>query len=82
MASTHPCRQKMSQVKPAIYALNYSASTYSPKECLNIDFFGPFPDKGYLMVIIYTFTRWVEIYPTPDVSAKSACGSLLKHFCR
>ena len=77
-----PCCQKMSQVKPAIHALNYTTSTYSPMECLNIDFIGPFPDRGYLLVIICTFTRWVEIYPTPDASAKSACESLLKHFGR
>lgn len=77
-----PCCQKMSQVKPAINALNYTTSTYSPMECLNIDFIGPFPDSGYLLVIICTFTRWVEIYPTPDASAKSACDSLLKHVGR
>jgi hypothetical protein len=35
-------------------------------ECLNIDFVGPFPDDGYVFVIIDTFTRWVELYHTPD----------------
>lgn len=77
-----PCCQKMSQIKPAIRALHYTTSTYGPMECLNIDFIGPFPDRGYLLVIICTFTRWVEIYPTPDASAKSACDSLLKHVGR
>ena len=42
-----PCCQKMSQVKPAIQALSYTTSTYSPMECLNMDFIGPFPDGGY-----------------------------------
>ena len=77
-----PCCQKLSQVKPAIHALSYTTSTYSPMECLNIDFIGPFPDSGYLLVIICTFTRWVEIYPTADASAKSACEALLKHVGR
>ena len=77
-----PCCQKKSQIKSAIRALHYTTPTYGPMECLNIDFIGPFPDRGYLLVIICTFTRWVEIYPTPDASAKSACDSLLKHVGR
>jgi hypothetical protein len=31
-------------------------------ECLNIDFVGPYPDGGYILVIIDTFTRWVELF--------------------
>jgi transposase InsO family protein len=33
-------------------------------------------------VIIDTFTRWVELYHTPDATALSAAQSLLKHFGR
>ena len=51
-------------------------------ECLNIDFIGPFPDQGYILVIVDTFTRWVELYHTIDATASSAAERLLKHFSR
>ena len=41
-----PCCQKMSAMKYPINAYRYTTSTYKPMECLNIDFIGPFPDKG------------------------------------
>ena len=75
-----PCCQKMSHIRPPIKALRYTTSTYRAMECLNIDFVGPYPDKGYLLVVIDTFTRYVSIYPTPDATAKSALSGLLKHF--
>ena len=46
-------------------------STYTSLECLNRDFIGPFPDKGYILVIVCTFTRWVELYATADATALS-----------
>ena len=51
-------------------------------ECLNIDFIGPFPDGGHVLVIIDTFTRWVELFHTKDASALSAASCLVKHFGR
>ena len=51
-------------------------------ECLNIDFIGPFPDKGYILVIVDTFTRWVELFATPAATAETACTSLVTHFGR
>ncbi len=51
-------------------------------ECLNIDFICPFPDGGYILVIVDTFTRWVELFPTPDATAASAAQALLQHFGR
>jgi hypothetical protein len=51
-------------------------------ECLNIDFIGPFPDKGYILVMIDTFSRFVELYATPDATAKSACTALVEHVGR
>jgi hypothetical protein len=46
-------------LKIPIHAHGFSTSTYIPMECLNIDFIGPFPDGGYVLVIFDTFTRWV-----------------------
>ena len=51
-------------------------------ECLNIDFVGPFPDGGYVLVIIDTFTRWVELFYTIDATAVSTANCLLQHFGR
>jgi transposase InsO family protein len=69
-------------LKIPIHAHGFSTSTYTPVECLNIDFIGPFTDGGYVLVIIDTFTRWVELYHTKDASALSAAQRLLKHFGR
>ena len=61
-----PCCQKMDMLKIPIHAHGFTTSTYTPMECLNIDFIGPFPDQGYILVIVDTFTRWVELYHTTD----------------
>ena len=75
-----PCCQKMSHIKVPINAIRYTTSTYKSMECLNIDFVGPFPDSGYLLVVICTFSRYVCIYPVKDATAKSASSGLLQHF--
>jgi RNase H-like domain found in reverse transcriptase/Integrase zinc binding domain len=59
-----PCCQKMSLLKIPIAARAFTTSMYTPMECLNIDFIGPFPDGGYILVIVDTFTRWVELFAT------------------
>ena len=73
-----PCCQKMSMLKIPIHAHDFSTSTYTPMECLNIDFIGPFPDGGYVLVIIDTFTRWVKLFPTKDCTAVTTANCLLQ----
>ena len=70
----------MNMLKIPIHAHGFTTSTYTPIECLNIDFISPFPDQGYILVIVDTFTRWVELYHTTDATALSAAKCLLKHF--
>ena len=77
-----PCCQKMNMLKITIHAHGITTSTYTPMECFNIDFIGPFPDQGYILVIVDTFTRWVELYHTTDATALSTAECLLKHFGR
>lgn len=77
-----PCCQKMSMLKTPIAAHPFTTSTYTPMECLNIDFIGPFPDGGSILVIVDTCTRWVELFATADATALSAATSLLQHFGR
>jgi hypothetical protein len=50
------CCQKMSMIKIPIHSHPFTTSRYYPMECLNIDFVGPYPDNGYVMVIADTFT--------------------------
>ena len=77
-----PCCQKMNMLKIPIHAHGFTTSTYTPMECLNIDFIDSFPDRGYILVIVDTFPRWVELYHTTDATALSAAECLLKHFGR
>jgi hypothetical protein len=51
-------------------------------ECLNIDFIGPYPDKGYVLVIINSFTRWVMLFHSSAATSKSAALHLFQHFGR
>ena len=75
-----PCCQKMSMLKIPIHAHQFTTSTYVPMKCLNIDFVGSFPDGGYILLIVCTFTRWIEPYHTLGATALSAAECLLKHF--
>ena len=77
-----PCCQKMSMLKIPIHAHHFTTSTYTPMECLNIDFIGPFPDGECILVIVCTFTRWVKLYVTLDCTAFSAAEFLLQQFSR
>ena len=36
----------------------------------------------YILVIIDTFTRYVELFPTKDVTATAAMDALWRHSCR
>jgi hypothetical protein len=76
----HPRTSLLSQIKIPITAYECITSTCRPMECLNIDFIGPYPHKGYVLNIIDTFTRWVELYAVPNATAEEACKCLLIHF--
>ena len=43
-------------------------------------FITPFPDQGFILIIVDTFTSWIELYRTTDATALSAAECLLKHF--
>ena len=49
---------------------------------LNIDFVGPFPTKEYILVIIDTRSRWIELLQCPDATAESVSHALLAPFGR
>jgi hypothetical protein len=72
----------MSMIKIPIHSHPFTTSRYYPMECLNIDYVGPFPDKGYVMVISDTFTRWIELFYSPEATGHNAALNLLQHFGR
>ena len=77
-----PCSQKMPILKISIHAHHFTASTYTPVECLSIDFVDPFLEEGYTSVIECMFPRWVELYHMISTTAFSAAECWLKHFGR
>ena len=80
--STCACCQKMSVIKTPVYIHKYTTSTYRPFDTVNIDYIGPYPDGGYVLVMICSFTRWTELHWCADNTAHSACECLLQFFGR
>ena len=77
-----PCCQEMCVLKTPIHGHPFTTSTYEPMIRLNIDFVGPFSDGGYILTIIDTFTRWVELYVCESADAQEAARCLFEHFGR
>ena len=81
-----PCCQKMSFIKIPVQTNPFTTASYEPHQRLNIDTIGPVEkDKDgnvYILVIIDTFTRWIELYPTKTVAAEECVEKLLQHFGR
>ncbi len=69
-------------IKIPIHSHPFITSRFYPMECLNIDFVGPYPDKGYVMVIADTFTRWIELGWVAEATAKTAALLLFQYFGR
>jgi hypothetical protein len=81
-----PCCQLMSQVAPAIASLPFTLSTFYPMDCLSVDSIGPLPMDSdghiHILVVIDNFSRFVELYPLTDLTAKHAAEALLSHIGR
>ncbi len=80
--ATCPCCQKMSMLKTAINSHPFTTSRFYPMERLCMDYIGPFPDGGYIMVIMDAFTNWVELFHSPQASSTCAAQNLFQHFGR
>jgi len=66
-------------------APRFVLSTVSPMTRIAIDTIGPLStDMGsfHIIVIIGTFSRYIELFHTTDVTAKSAVSALWQHYCR
>jgi transposase InsO family protein len=64
----------------------FHTSTTHPMARLNIDTIGPFKkdDRGmeYILVIIDTFTRWIELFPLQSTHGKDAAFHIYDHVAR
>ena len=62
-----PVCQKLSTIRVPIQAETFTTATYEPHQMLNIDTIGPLTadedQNCYILVIIDTFTRWIELFP-------------------
>ena len=76
------CCQKMSFIKLPVHIHKYTTSTFRPFETVNIDYIGPFPDNGYVLVMICSFTRWTEFYWCENDTSHTACECLFQFFRR
>jgi hypothetical protein len=81
-----PTCQKMSPLQGVIRANPYTLVSYIPFFRIAMDTIGPLPPSSeghkYIIVIIDTFTRYVELFPAVDVSAQSAASALVSHILR
>jgi transposase InsO family protein len=81
-----PVCQKLSVKKLDYQTHPFTASTYQPHSRINMDTLVlNQPDKHgniALIVVIDTFTRWIELYPITDYTAETAATRMLEHFGR
>lgn len=85
VASCATC-QKTRLGQGNVQAELHVTSVYEPFSVVDVDTIGPLPaaDNGhkYIIVLICCFTRFVELVPAEDVSAKAAAVALLNVFGR
>jgi transposase InsO family protein len=78
-----PCCQKMAMLKGPIHARKFTVSSSCPMENLAIDFIerlvvDEYGNK-YILVIIDSFSRFIELYPTKTNTAVEVAKRLLEH---
>ena len=76
-----PCCQKMDMLKFPLRTHRYTLSTYGIMDRLVIDTIGPLPKdrwgNEYVMVVMDSFSKWVELFPTQTVEGEEAASKLL-----
>jgi transposase InsO family protein len=81
-----PVCQKLSVRRLDYHTHPFTTSTYQPHSRINIDTLVlNQPDKQgniALIVVIDTFTRWIELYPITDFTEEVAALKILEHFGR
>ena len=77
-----PACQKMSRLKRVINVPRYVVTTVNPMQRIAVDTVGPFEKDSegyeYVLVITDSFTRWTELVPMRNKTAKSAARAILQ----
>jgi hypothetical protein len=77
------CCQKMSKLKLPIHTQPFTTASYFPFDKVAVDTIGPLPPdehgNKYLIVFIDCFSRYVCLYPVPDVTGINFAKSLIKY---
>jgi transposase InsO family protein len=69
-------------MKAQIHTHPFTTSTNTPMEFLNIDYGGPYPDGGYVLVVIDCYSRWVELFAVEAATGQATAIALLEQFGR
>ena len=80
----YPTCLKMDTRHKNTRASQFVLSTLKPVERISIDTIGPLPaDMGLkcIIVVIDTFTRYVELFPKQEVTAIATADALWRHTC-
>ena len=76
-----PCCQKMSFLRTPIHTHPFTVAAYNPMEVISIDTAGPLPEDSYgnkyILAVIDNFSRWLELYPTKDTTARAAAVAMV-----
>lgn len=77
-----PCCQKNRPFQKESNGPNRSLTVYEPFQRLAMDFIGPLPvdenGNAFLLVIVDTFTRWVELFALSSATAESTAECILQ----
>ena len=78
-----PCCQTMSVLAPPMQTKPFTAASVRPMSVINIDPIGLLPkdsdENAYVLTMIDTCTRYVELFAIRDVAGPSARRALLEH---
>jgi transposase InsO family protein len=81
-----PCCQKMNNIRVSIKTHPFKLATTRPMEVIHMDtlYMGIANDNGdkYLLVLIDSCSRWLEMYPIPDLTAEIAAVKVFEYFGR
>jgi transposase InsO family protein len=78
------CCQFNTFIKTPIQSIRFTLGATEPWSRIDIDTIGPIAYngvKGYILVIIDAFSRYVNLFAIDDVSAQTAATKLIEHFC-